>query len=200
MRKSYISRIALTVLMLFSGSLLAQTLYIKDDWKVGLYSQPNSQSQGLGLLDMGESLSVLEVGADFSKVKTQDGREGWVGNRYLVENPTLVQTMQSAQNQIAKLEDQIEMMASDSGMDKLKEALKAAEAEKLTMGELIAELKEDNEALKAVSDPKAIEQQRLESMVTAITLCFVGLVVGFLVGKRLIESKVRARFNGMKVW
>lgn len=182
--------------MIATSVASAETVYIKEDWRIGFYTEPDSNSAGIGLLRMGQALEVVEIGPDYSKIRTENGSEGWVDNRYIVETPTVVQQLAERERQIERLEDQVETLASDSGEDQWQAALKEERLARETAQEKLEAVSRENQKLREQLDPDA----RLEATITAITLCLVGLVVGFVVGRRVMEAKVRARFHGMKVW
>jgi len=63
--------------------------YISDDISVTLREKPSNDAAPLGALKSGARVTVLEVlGADsFARIRTADGREGWITARYISDQP-----------------------------------------------------------------------------------------------------------------
>src|SRR6185436_12169046 len=69
---------------LWAGSVCAETVYVTDVLRLGLYDAPNSSDKPVENLVSGTALEVLERDASYAHVRLADGREGWVKATYLV--------------------------------------------------------------------------------------------------------------------
>src|SRR5579872_2169427 len=63
--------------------------YISDDVSVVIRDRPDNNAATVGSLKSGAHVTVLEtLGPDsFARIRTEDGREGWITARYLAEQP-----------------------------------------------------------------------------------------------------------------
>ena len=100
MKKIIISLLFVVAPILLPGISAAQTTrYVSDELEI---TMRNGQGLDFGIRKMlksGTELAVLENDpSGYSKVRTNDGVEGWVLSRYLVNNP-------SARDQLAEKED-----------------------------------------------------------------------------------------------
>jgi SH3 domain protein len=79
--------VAITV----SGNTLAATQkYITDEFEVTMRSGTSTANDILRLLKSGEAVTVLEedLNTEYSFVELDDGKKGYILNRYLVSNPS----------------------------------------------------------------------------------------------------------------
>ncbi len=63
---------------------LAETLYVTDRVLVGLHQQPDEASPLLASLPSGTAVEALETREGFTRVRTPDGKTGWMSSGYLV--------------------------------------------------------------------------------------------------------------------
>ncbi len=93
-----------------SHSLLAQTRYVTDDFKIMLRTGPSLQNKIVDSLNSGTSLEVLreDAGNGHSQVQTSDGKIGYVLTRFLSAN-------RSARSRLKTLEDQLAQLRSKPG-------------------------------------------------------------------------------------
>lgn len=79
------------------------SVYITDQIKVTLRSGPGLQYKILNMLATGDVLTSLKsVSNGYTEVQLQDGTQGWVLSRYLIDNPTAAQRLSTYQAQLAK--------------------------------------------------------------------------------------------------
>lgn len=100
-----------------AGSLAAQDLYVSGVTKITMRTGPGVEHKIVAMLTSGEKLETIEYQSDWSLVKTQNGKTGWVLTRFLTEeapptlrlgelqkeNETLVAELQQAQEKIQTL-------------------------------------------------------------------------------------------------
>lgn len=181
------------------GNVHAETKYIKDSWNVGLYTQADSSSPSLGLISSGTKLDVLTEQGSYTQVQTSTGETGWTKSTYLVSEPTNDIKLKAAQRKINTLNDKIQMLSDDNASLALATQLESAQADNKKLHEEYTSQKQQIETLQAQVQPVTANDQ-LEKLIRLLTIALVCVVCGFIVGKRMTEAKVKARFNGMKVW
>lgn len=188
--------VTLAILLLTSALAQAEVRYIKDVWNVGLYTAAGGQGESLGLLSSGTALEVLAEEGSYTQVKTSTGEIGWIKSNYLVSEETSDIQLKRAQREIERLKQRIEQLSSDDALAQAQVQIEQLQAEQQEAKAQLAQSQRKVNDLQVQLDPDA----RKEALVTAISLCLLGLIIGFVFGKRFIEAKVRARFNGLKVW
>ncbi len=82
------SVIFLAILIVLSARPgLAATQYVIDFIRVTLRTGPGVEHKVLDMIESGHKLEVLESRQDWSRVRIEDGKEGWILTRFLTPNP-----------------------------------------------------------------------------------------------------------------
>lgn len=82
MRKMMIASICFAA---WAGTLAAQDLYVSGVTKITMRTGPGVEHKIVAMLTSGEKLEPIEYQKDWSLVKTQNGKTGWVLTRFLTE-------------------------------------------------------------------------------------------------------------------
>ena len=69
------------------GQLHAKTVYVRDWIVINIRSAPNDASATVAYANTEDQLELTEEADGWSKVRTGDGKEGWVGTRFLTDKP-----------------------------------------------------------------------------------------------------------------
>ena len=72
-------------LVLFSTPVLAESKYISDTMKVTMRTGPGNDRKIISLLRIGKKVEVLKAGDEWTLVRLDNGKEGWVINRFLTD-------------------------------------------------------------------------------------------------------------------
>ena len=75
-------------LTFFSAVGYAESMYVTDVIKLTLRSGPSTEYKILEVVESGQRLEILEPGEDWSLVRLENGKEGYVLTRYLIPEPT----------------------------------------------------------------------------------------------------------------
>lgn len=123
----------------FSASILATVLmsppawanFIADDVQLFMHSGPSYEYRISGRVRSGEAVEVLERSGDYTKVRLETGKEGWVPSRYISEG-------QSALSQLPLLE---------TALEKSRQQVKSQVDEIRELGLRVQTLEKDNQNL-----------------------------------------------------
>jgi len=105
--------------MCFSAVGFAETRYVTDLLKLPLRTGPSTEYKILALVESGQQLEVVEPGENWSKVKLDNGKEGYVLNRYLVARPTSAVRLKELQSEHTVLKQQANALIEEN--DRFKE-------------------------------------------------------------------------------
>ena len=72
--------------IIFPTTTLAETVYVSEDFEITMRTGPGTDRKIISLIQSGKALEIVEKGSDWSMVRTVNGKEGWVLNRYLTES------------------------------------------------------------------------------------------------------------------
>jgi SH3 domain protein len=153
-------RIALFLLVVWSAAAFAQeqVRYVTDELAIALRDGPSGTSAGRGVLTSGARVVLLESrpGTGYARVRTGDGREAWIQEKYLEAEPIARTRVDRAEKELAAAQAELKKLKEDharlledfariSGGEPLAEREVVAEAERLR-----AQLTESEQRIEAL--------------------------------------------------
>lgn len=141
----------LLALLTIAATSLAQAAYVTDDLEVTLRTGTSTKHGIVRVLPTGTKVTVLENDTDsgYSRVRTDNGAEGWILTRYLVDNPPPKVRLGSVEAQLKETRQQLQ-----AAQEKLKETNSKAANLDETRDQLAQEnnkLKRDLEEIRQAS-------------------------------------------------
>ncbi len=95
----------------WAGTLAAQDIYVSGVTKVTMRTGPGVEHKIVAMLTSGEQLETIEYQKDWSLVKSQNGKTGWVLTRFLTEEvpkTLLVGELQKEKEALANALEQVQ--------------------------------------------------------------------------------------------
>jgi SH3 domain protein len=191
--------------------------YVTDQLRLSLYANANSSSQVLKLLQSGDLLKIEQIQGPYALVTAPDGTRGWVKRGFLVTKPTFNILYRDELQKTEELTREIEKLANskavidqyEKDMDELVGKIDQLEEEKQTATESIAELQLEVEAKQQEIDLKDEDSapawfvlsdtfQRYWAIIVPIIIAII--ILSFLVSKLVIETRIKRKFHGIKIW
>ncbi len=122
--------------MLLSSVVLAESLYITDQFEVTLRSGSSTSNSIIAMLKSGQKVKLLEqdVATKYSLVETEGGKKGYVLTRYLDIQPSGRERFDALKKQSEQLKDSI---------TQLKQQLKEFKSTKQSDDQNISQLNQD---------------------------------------------------------
>lgn len=157
--------------------------YISDDISVTVREEARNDAPSVGSVSSGARVTVLESLGEqsFARIRTADGRVGWITARYLTDQPADKNRVKDLQTQLAESRERLKALQGE---------LEAAQGQ-LEQARPAMELAADNQRLKA--ELEAAQQQyqttklrteeeraRRRTLVIGAGLIFGGIVLGLL--------------------
>jgi SH3 domain protein len=133
--------------MCFSAVGFAETRYVTDLLKLPLRTGPSTEYKILALVESGQRLEVVEPGDDWSKVRLDNGKEGYVLNRYLVRRPTSAVQLTQLQTKYTALRQQATTLIEEN--NRFKEENKTFKSSLSSNEKALKKLDTDYKDLKA---------------------------------------------------
>ncbi len=143
-------------LTLSLGLAQAERLYVTDQLEITLRSGASTEHAILKLLKTGMQVEVLETDEEskYTRVRTEDGEEGWVVSRFLMEQP-------SARDQLARVRAQVDRLKQENR--KLLDDLKTERAEKEAITKQKRRLEDNNRKLRVdIAEIKRVSSNAVE--------------------------------------
>jgi len=191
--------------------------YVTDKLRLSLYKKADSNSGTLKLLSSGDVLDVLERSGPYSKVITVDGKTGWVKNGFLVSIPTASFLLKDELEKNENLSRQLEKLSNTQKIiDDYENTIIKMNADNQNTVEELSKIKqefdqisEENNTFKDEIDSykqnknqislKDIIDLALLYWYLILVVVLVFFIIGFLIGKNMVEAKIKKRFQGVKV-
>lgn len=127
----------------------AETRYVTDELWLTLRAGATESSERLKVMKSGTPLEVLEEGESHVRVRTEDGVEGWVMGRFLVNEPIAADRLEKAVAQLAQVQQE-----NDQFKERLKsvrQELRETEKERKRLDSENTRLKGENENIAKVA-------------------------------------------------
>lgn len=154
------------VLFMFSLALCAaaaaaqETRYVSDEIAIVLRDTPRAEGAARGVVNSGTRVTVLSVdeGSGYARVRTGDGREGWMLQRHLKSEPTARDRVQRAEKDLAAAQAELKKVKEEHAK-LLQDFARISGGEPIASRELVAEA----EGLRAQLKQKDADVAALEA-------------------------------------
>jgi len=214
-------RLIFTFVLITSSISVAQarTVWVDDQLYLPLRSGAGTQYRIVqNAMPSGTALEVLEVGSDYTRVRSPSGNEGWVANQYLSDQPIAADQLEEVRRQLEAARQQVTELTSkleevteqrdglqnaennlSSRAEELQEELtriKNVAADSLNLERRNKELVQENQKLSDNLEVLTAENERLEaSKESDFMLLGAGLVLGGVLLALLIPMLKPSRKN-----
>ncbi|CAN5135365.1 hypothetical protein BH24PSE2_BH24PSE2_04180 [soil metagenome] len=175
----------------------AETQYVTDILRLGLYAQAETDGKPVRYLTSGTALEMLERRGNTARVRAPDGAEGWVRATYLVDE-------QPARFRLAQLESSHTALADE--LAGTRRELAAAQDTVTSLQNQLASIEDSGRSLAALERENRALQRRIGSMrylvpgSWALAGLGVSLLLGFIVGVTFLDYLIRRRFGGVRIY
>ena len=194
-------RLIIGVLALLPIVAAAETAYVTDNLKLGLYEAEDTSGRAFRTLDSGQSMEVLIRALNYANVRLPDGTEGWVKSAYLVDDKPakliVEETIVERDALAAELEQAKQAFAEPAAtIDALRNETSALTAQlESAQGEITA-LQEENASIQGMKEQ--YKGSMPLSWVGGATL--VCLIIGLLGGLWWSDHRSRRRHGGIRIY
>lgn len=91
--------------LLISGQAWSANHYITDEHEFTFRMEPSHTSKIIRMLPSGTPLTMIEEGDEWARVRTDDGREGWVVKRFLMRTTPKAQVVEQLRQRYVQLQE-----------------------------------------------------------------------------------------------
>jgi len=124
------------LLLLFAATAAAETRYVDDQLVITLRTGQATTFQILKTLPSGTPLELLQEEGKYSRVRTQDGTEGWVLSQYLSAEPVARDLLARAEQRLERLErDKRELQQQLATLGKERDTLEREHSDAATQAD-----------------------------------------------------------------
>lgn len=194
-------RLILGVLALLPLAAIAETAYVTDNLRLGLYEAEDTSGRPFRTLESGQAMEIQLRATNTAQVQLPDGTMGWVKSAYLVtEKPAkliVAETMAERDALAAELEETRAAFAAPAATIATLESDAVALNEQIEIADArIAELEGEIESVEALKQ-RYKGSLPVSWVAAAIIAC---LIAGFLIGLWWTDRRSRARHGGIRIY
>jgi SH3 domain protein len=125
-------------LLIPPAASVAETVYVSEDFEITMRTGPGTDRKIISLVESGKALDILEKGEEWSMVRTHNGKEGWVLNRYLTPNQPCAMVL-------GRVRQDYDVLAAK--FEDLKEKFDALDAQKKAADADLSQTQQDRDKL-----------------------------------------------------
>lgn len=179
----------------------AETVYVTDNLRLGLYQAANSNDPAIRTVESGQALEILSRDLNYAHVQLPDGAQGYVKAAYLVDDKPAKLIVAETKAESDRLRSELEtlhqqfarpaatMASLEQEVAELKENLVGTQAR-------ITQLDTQNAGLRGRQSQYKYSLP-LQWVAGALGVCLVG---GFLFGLWWVDQRSRRRHGGIRIY
>ncbi len=199
--------------------VVQEVKYVTDKLRLSLYKQADSNSGTIKLLVSGDKLEVFERSGPYAHVRTEQGQIGWVKNGFLVSSPTASNQLQDMQQKIEQMKAKLAKYSDSQKMVQQYETrIQALKQEKESLNRQLQQSRQSENRLKQqteqlsqqlkhqdqgsilkILDWHSISQLMMRFWYIALIVFLLAFFIGIIIGRKMIEARVKRRFQGVQV-
>jgi hypothetical protein len=207
--------LCLLALMLTAPAVHADPIYVIEQLVVNVTSTPEAEGERIGQVKSGDKLELIEREGEETHVRLSDGRDGWLKSSYLTADPPLQTRLTERTAEVEKLKQDADKLRQEG--DKLKQDVSRLEGQ-LAASRAAHTATSDSPPAASVSPPVASESppppapvhetvflQSPERTGETPWLLLLGisavmLLVGFAVGWKTLDGRIRRKYGGLRIY
>lgn len=194
-------RLIIGVLALLPLISVAETAYVTDNLRLGLYEAADTSGRPMRMLESGQAMEILTRDRNYANVRLPNDTEGWVKSAYLVKDkPAKLIVAQTIAQRDALLAELKELKQAFAGPAATIEALKN-DVEELNTKLADADVRNASLA-EDIAGFQGIKNRYKGSLPVSWVAGAIGvfLIGGFLLGLWWVDRRSRLRHGGIRIY
>jgi SH3-like domain-containing protein len=204
-----------------------ETQYVIEQLVVSVNAAPDGSGDRVDQIKSGDRVDVLERQGEQSRVKLASGQEGWVRSSYLSTTPPLREQLKTRTDELEKL--RAEKTKLEAELASAKKAATTAAANAASAATAAPPPTAASSPPPAANDPSAAPPSggpssgtsagdaapppanppmfasdgmmpSRPSWLVAITVSGLTLIGGFVLGWRVLDKRIRAKYGGLRIY
>jgi hypothetical protein len=195
-----------------AGTARAETLYVIEQLVVTVSSAPDTSGERVASVKSGDRLEVLERIGDVVHVRLANGRDGWIGARYLSSDEPLRPRLVQRDAEVAQLKEEVSRLQGQLAAARAPTAAappgagsSAANTANTTTAATAAPAAATS-AAEAGGPPAealftgAADETPPRLWPWALSAALAGLFLGFAVGAVVLDRHIRRKYGGLRIY
>lgn len=197
-----------------------ESLYVIEHLVVSVNAAADGSGERVGQIQSGDKVEVLERQGDQARVRLSSGNEGWVRTSYLSQTPPMRDQLKARTDEVEKLRQEKSKLEAEltTARKAATEAVAAARAatppEATPPPAAVAAAAEPAPSQSAPSESASDTSQastpplfasegmmpRRPSWIFALVAAAAALAIGFALGWRMLDRRIRAKYGGLRIY
>jgi len=170
-----------TTLSLLCGAIFSapvQAAFIADDVQLFMHSGPSYEYRISGRVRSGEPVEILEKSGDYTKVRLESGKDGWVPTRYISEGRSALEELPMLKQSLSEREVEVKQQAEEIQL--LRARVNTLEAESKSFTEQV--VKRDTQIRDLQFELQNMDQSNLMRWLThGGIIALAGVILGLII-------------------
>jgi SH3 domain protein len=158
----------LIVIPMLAGTASADTGWVRGNIKLNLRSGAGTQFKITGSVETGDEMSILSRGENWTRVRTSEGKTGWIPAGYLETEPPPTLRLAQLESETTTLRSELEKIRSEAS--KLRES-------NATLASTDSGQREEIETLK-IENFELLSGSRSQEWITGALILVGGMLLG----------------------
>ncbi len=206
----------------------AETLYVIEQLFVNVSSAPDGTGERVAQIKSGDDVELIERQGDQAHVRLASGDEGWLKASYLSADPPLRQQLAARTEELEKMRREKAQLETE--LTAARKAPAAADASAKAAGKAVHGAAGSSEPTASPSGvtsseanapaadqaaapgselpmqpaPPLFEDEPIvptrPSWIATLGAAVIALVVGFALGWRMLDRRIRAKYGGLRIY
>lgn len=164
--------LAVALALLPGAAARAEPAWVGGQVRLNVRTGPGAEYRIVGVIETGDTIEVVQRGETWSKVRTGDGKEGWIPGGYLSSQPPPALRVDELEAELARLRQQLAGL--EEANTRLAEGTPSREQDEAVRRAELDRLAAENRQLKAGA--------RWPEWITGATILAGGILVGAVMG------------------
>jgi hypothetical protein len=186
----------LLALAFSAPAVRADPMYVIEQLVVSVASTPDADGERIGQVKSGDKLELIERQGDEAHVRLSNGREGWIKSSYLTAEPPLQTRLTERTAEVEKLKQDAEKLKQD--VSRLQSELAAARVTPhATATPAPAPPPTPIRETVFLRSPDRPGQTQWQLVLGTSS---VMLLVGFVIGWKTLDRRIRHKYGGLRIY
>ena len=200
----------LLFLSLAAPAVYGDPVYVIEQLVVGIASAPGPEGERVGQVKSGDKLELLERQADEAHVRLANGKEGWIKSSYVSAEEPLQQRLTARTAELDKLKQESEHLRQD--LKRLQSELASARSAQSVPATAATPITAAASPITTATPPEAAAPIRETVFLRPpdrpgqtpwtylLGVAVVMLLVGFTLGWKTLDRRIRQKYGGLRIY
>jgi Bacterial SH3 domain len=176
----------------------ADPVYVIEQLVVSVGSAPDGESERIGQVKSGDKLELIERQGDEAHVRLSNGKDGWIKGSYLTTEPPVQARLTERTAEVEKLKQEGDKLKQD--VSRLESELAAARAAPKETPPPTTDSAGPPAPIHETVFLRSPERTGPTSWQFLLGVAAVMLLVGFVIGWKTLDRRIRQKYGGLRIY